>query len=253
MPTLKGLLLAAVIWIVVVLVVRWLAGRFLTIGPGRDPILGLMWYAIRIYARLVHRVTFGGLEHLPKTPDAGPLIVVANHTSSVDPLLIQAACRFHIRWMMAADMMLSSLDWLWKQQRMIAVDRDGSDLRSAREAIRHVRESGVVGIFPEGRIVDPPGQVWPFYSGVGLIVSRTQAPVLLAWITGTPDSTNMTRSLITFSRARIEFLGIVKFNKSDDPEWITAELRRRIAAASGWPLVDATPPKTPAPESPFAA
>jgi 1-acyl-sn-glycerol-3-phosphate acyltransferase len=253
MPALKGLFVAAAIWIVVVLLIRWFAARYLTIGPGRDPVLGLMWYVIRVYSRLVHRVTFSGLEHLPRTPDAGPLIVVANHTSSVDPLLIQAACRFHIRWMMAADMMMSSLDWLWKQQRMIAVDRDGSDMRSAREAIRHVREGGVVGIFPEGRIVDPPEQVWPFFSGVGLIVARTEAPVLLAWITGTPLTSNMTRSLFTFSRAHIEFLGVTQFSKSDDPEKITSELRRRIAEASGWPLVDAAPPKTPAPESPFAA
>jgi 1-acyl-sn-glycerol-3-phosphate acyltransferase len=237
-------------WFVLVLlfrltIVRWLAG-----GPGGDPLTGFLWRVIRVYSRLMHRPTYAGLEHVPTSNEPGGLIVVSNHTGPIDPLLIQAACHFEIRWMMAADMMAPQLDWLW--HRMIPVARDGRDSASAREAIRHVRGGGVIGIFPEGGIAVPRGQVRPFHEGVGLIIARTKAPVLLVWCSDTPQETHMFRALAKPSRARVQFIG--RFEPADDggPADITRQLRQRIAEASGWPINDEPlNPSRPEPD-PFA-
>ena len=235
-PVLTAIAVAG--WLALVLLFRWIALRWLTIGPGGDPVFGLLWHTFRLYLRIMHRPTYTGLEHVPPSNDPGGLIVVSNHTGPVDPLLIQAGCRFEIRWMMAENMMIRQLDWLWQQQWIIPVARDGSDLGPAREAIRHVRDGGVVGIFPEGGIARPAGEIRPFYQGVGLIVSRTKAPVLLVWVSDTPEATDIGPAFMSRSHSRVTFIGRVDFAGKRDSASITAELRQRLADASGWTLND---------------
>ncbi|MHC5023131.1 MAG: lysophospholipid acyltransferase family protein [Planctomycetota bacterium] len=242
MPNLSLIITVLLVWIGLMAIVHWVVIPLLCRGPGRTPMRGLVWYSVRVFARIVHRVRFVGREILPPDDDHGGLIVVINHTGAVDPVLVQAGCRFEIRWMMAQDMMGPALDWFWRWKDLIPVDRHARDHRSLREAIRHVKAGGALGIFPEGRIVTPPGQLWPFNPGVGLIVAKTKAPVVLVWVSGTPDTTEMTRSILTPSHARVEFLERIEFGDERDAAKITEILRERIADASGWPLNDEPPP-----------
>ncbi len=254
MPTLVTILFAAAAaWLAVVLLLRWAGQRYLARGPRGDAVTGLLWHVFRTYCRLMHRPRTTGLHHVPASNRPGGLVVVSNHTGPIDPLLIQVACRFEIRWMMARNMMIPQLDWLWRRYRIIPVARDGRDSGPAREAIRHVREGGVVGIFPEGGIVRPSGEIRPFHNGVGLIIARSGAPVLLAWVTDTPAETEMWKALCTPSRSRVEFVDLIAFPKECDPASITEALRQRLAEASGWPINDQPliPPQTTA--DPFAA
>ena len=208
-------------------------------GPGNDPVFGVLWRSVGRYCRFWHRVKFEGMDVVPRSEaDHGGLIVVANHTGAIDPLLIQCACPFMIRWMMAEDMMSPSLDWLWRAYPAIPVARDGTDSKPLREAIKLVRAGGVVGIFPEGRITAPPREVRPFLPGVGLLISRTKAPVLLVWVSGTPDTNKMAESLGSRSHSRVVFLDLIEFEDKRGAASISEELRQRIADASGWPFND---------------
>ena len=140
--------------------------------------------------------------------------------------------------MMATDMMVPQFDWLWRRQRMIPVARDGRDTVPAREAIRHVRGGGVIGIFPEGGIVLPREEIRPFHQGVGLIIARTEAPVLLVWVSQTSHETGMGRALVTPSQARVQFVDLLEFPAGSDPATITRRLQERLAEASNWPIRD---------------
>lgn len=242
MSALSIAILAIVCWIGFIAIIRLAVIPRLSRAMGGDPLSGLLWHILRQYTRLVHRATFHGMESLRNTPNPGPLLVVSNHTGSVDPLLIQAGCRFRIRWMMASEMMSPKLDWLWRREQPIPVDRNGRDANAAREAIRHLKSGGIVGLFPEGRIVCPPRQIRPFFPGVGLIVVRSKAPVLLVWVSGTPDTTELGKSIFTRSRARVEFIDLIDFSNVHDAHAITQQLRVRLAQASGWPLTDEPQP-----------
>lgn len=232
------ILTAILAWIAGVVLIRLALVPLRRNAPGGDPINALLKLGAKLYSKLMHRAIWRGEDDLRRNVNSGPLIVVSNHTSSVDPVLIQAGCWFPIRWLMAAEMMTASLDWLWKQQDVIPVERDRADSKPVRTAIRHLRAGGVIGIFPEGRIIQPRGRVGRFLDGVGLLASKTGVPVLLVWVSGTPDTEALSEAFFTPSRARIEYVGVFRFKQHHDPAAITRALREKLAEASGWTLAE---------------
>ncbi len=197
----------------------------------------LLWTAIRLHARLVHRTKYVGRDAVDPRPP-GPLIIVSNHTGAADPLLIQAACTFEIRWMMMREMNRGLVDWFTRYGRIILVERDGRDMATTREALRHLRGGGVLGIFPEGGIERPAGQLRRFQEGVGFLVQRTGATVIPVWISGTPHVDRAVESLWRRGRARVEFGQAMRFDPAAAPDAVTRAVRDRIAATSGWPVSD---------------
>lgn len=204
-------------------------------NPRGDVDIGVLWRASQLYARLVHGLRVRGLENRPISRHPGSLILVVNHTAGVDPVLVQAVSPFEVRWMMAADMRLAVFEWFWSWIGIISVEREGREVAAAREAIRHVKAGGVLGIFPEGGIARPAGTLLPFIPGVGFIIARTGAPVLPVLIEGTPDVEPAWASLWKFSRSTVTFLPQIHYENTDlKPDEITRDLQRRFEEATGW-------------------
>lgn len=195
---------------------------------------GLAYRAMQMLSATVHRLRVEGRERLEIGRFPGPLVAVANHTAGVDPILIQAACPFEVRWMMARDMMSPKADALWKMGRMIPVDRFGRDTTSVRIALRHLKDGGVVGVFPEGYIERPSRVLKPFLAGVGLIIAKSGAPVLPIVIDGTPEDVNASGSVIRASRSRLRVLEMVRYGREMTAHEITRDLEERFVRATGW-------------------
>ncbi|MBC7835929.1 MAG: 1-acyl-sn-glycerol-3-phosphate acyltransferase [Phycisphaerales bacterium] len=222
--------------------------RALLNNPRRDVEGGLAIFGMKAYSRLVHRLHVRGRGNRPSISEAGPLIVVANHTAGIDPILLQAVCPFEIRFMMAEDMQVPELAKVWAWTRVIPVirttmeggvgagaggggRRKGSDARAALVALRHLKGGGVLGVFPEGGIARPPGQLMPFLPGVGFLVKRSGAPVLPAVITGTPEAKTAWGSFFKPSRSVVEFLPLVHPAADATPEQIAEDLQARFRGA----------------------
>jgi 1-acyl-sn-glycerol-3-phosphate acyltransferase len=228
---------ASIILAVAILLAVGHVSRALLDNPRADVEGGLFWHVARLYSRVLHRVRLVAAEHIPRSRDAGPLIVIANHTSGVDPLLIQGACPFEIRWMMASNMRHPAGEFLWRFGRIIFVEPGGRELGAAREAIRHLESGGVLGIFPEGGIERPARTLQPFLGGVGLIVKKTGAPVLPFVIDGTPVAEHAWETLLRFSRARVRVMAPISYaGSSMSAAQITTDLQRRYTEWTGWPL-----------------
>lgn len=214
-----------------------------------DFVANALSLAVRVYARALHRVRVEGREHVPVADARGrighSLIVAANHTAGVDPLLIQAVIGFEPRWMMAEDMRVAELEPLWEMARIIFVDRANRDSRSAREALRHLKGGGVLGVFPEGHIERPPEHLLPFRGGVGFLIAKSRAPVLPVVISGTPQVDPAWAALTRRSRSVVRFLPVVRYGPEMGPDEISADLERRFAEATGWPRAPRTPILTP--------
>jgi len=212
-----------------------LACRLLMRNPRGTVDAGFFMLLARVYASLVHRLRVRGREHVPAS---GPLIVVANHTAGIDPLLVQAAVvTLDVRWMMALDMQLPVFEAFWRWARVIGVRREQPepgrppDVTGIRDALGHLNHAGVLGIFPEGGIERPPGRLLPFLPGVGVLAARSGTPVLPVLITGTPRTKTAWGSLLRPSRSVVEFLPVVRFAPKSDPVRVTRELEAIFSIA----------------------
>lgn len=214
------------------------------VGPYRSLLTNLFWWIARHYARLFHRVRVDGAAHAQtaKRDDGRPLIVIANHTAGVDPVLVAAQVPFVIRWMMADDMRVPWLDWFWVWQRVIFVRRQQRDGLSVRVALEELGEGGVVGIFPEGGLERPPQEVMPFMPGIGLMIRKSGARVLPVWIDGTPQVDPAWGSLWRRSRSSVSFGEVIDYADSGlSAAKIAQDLHDRYLSWTGWPANDNPP------------
>lgn len=228
------ILLMVCCWVAWAFIVRWIC----RVRPfGDDGYASAVLRAMQVYARVWQRTRYEGLGHIPGATRDGsptePVIIVANHTAGIDPILIQAACPFAIRFVMARDMRVPLMGAPLRFARVIFVDRENPTGLELREAIAHVKDGGALGVFPEGSIARPPGTLKPFREGIGVIVRRTGAPVLPVVITGAPEAPSAWGSIWRRGRARVRFLPLMRMDPRADAREITGELQDAIARALG--------------------
>ena len=145
-----------------------------------DPLVRLGSAVLRLIVRGIVRLRIEG--HLTKVPREGPLIVVANHVSSADPVLIGAflgpAINRPLNWLGKRELMeFGPAGWAFRRAGIHPVDRDAADLEAFRTAMRILEAGQVLAIFPEGtRSRD--GALQPVREGAGMLALRSGATVL---------------------------------------------------------------------------
>lgn len=232
-------ILVPTILVCAALLIAAIAARRLEDNPRGDVESGIAFLLGRLYVRLYHCLRVHGQEHIPAGRDPGPIIVVANHTAGIDPVLIQASCPFPIRWIMASDMRAPNLEWFWRWQRIIFVGRNRSSMAlGMRNAIEHLNSGGVVGIFPEGGIERPSRRILPFHPGLGMLVRKTGASVLPVFVDNTPQVDPAWASLWVPSRSRIKFGAMLSPDRTPSADEISRSIRALFVAWTGWPVND---------------
>jgi 1-acyl-sn-glycerol-3-phosphate acyltransferase len=200
---------------------------------------------------LLHRPDYSGFRE-PDLP-AGGFVIVANHASGTDPPLLQIGLRRPIRFMMAVEQMRWPLGPFWRALRVLPVTFSADDAATLRTAVRHAKDGGIVGVFPEGSIERPSRTVHAFAPGAAAIALIANVPVVLCWISQ-PFSTRVVLldSFLPRRRARVEVLEVVDLRAEGfrDADAATARLRRTLLERSGWTDA-AAPASSPAP-SPHA-
>ncbi len=138
----------------------------------------LLRFVAFVVSRVLYRFRVRGDEHLPVQ---GPAIVVANHVSYVDAILLMAASPRPIRFVMDHRIFaVPVLGWLFRLAKAIPIapERENAEVyRAAFEAADRVLADGdLLGIFPEGAITRD-GELQPFKGGIMKILERR--PVLV--------------------------------------------------------------------------
>ena len=123
-----------------------------------------------------------GAEHIP---EAGGLVVAANHISHIDPVVVTVSVGREVRYI-ALDELFGRIvfDAVTLVFGAIPTNRDGSPLGALKEAIRYIEDGGVVGVFPEGRRVAYWGETAP-KRGAAWLSWMTGAPLLPITVHGT--------------------------------------------------------------------
>jgi 1-acyl-sn-glycerol-3-phosphate acyltransferase len=139
--------------------------------------------ATAFFSRLEIERQRGRREAARTLPD-GPIIVISNHTSYADGVLLALACRRMGRSLrlLATSGVFSApvLGTVARKLGFIKVKRGAADAsRSLDEAARALAEGEAVGIFPEGRLTRDP-MMWPERAKTGAVrlALRTGAPIV---------------------------------------------------------------------------
>lgn len=114
--------------------------------------LRLFWrFVIGNGLRLVARIELNGLEHVKGD---GPFIIIANHFSYWDPLILMSRLPLRARFMAAVEMTkIPVFSHLLKVFEGIPVWRGQIDRDALKSAESHLANGGNIGVFPEGGII----------------------------------------------------------------------------------------------------
>ena len=139
----------------------------------------LMRFVAWLLIHTVYRVQEVGLEHVP---DDGPCIVVCNHVSYVDAIVIAASVRRPMRFIMDHRIFkVPVLNWLFRTLRAIPVAsaREDAALKESAfvAAAEALRNGEIVAIFPEGGLTED-GEIGPFRGGIERLLANTPVPVV---------------------------------------------------------------------------
>jgi 1-acyl-sn-glycerol-3-phosphate acyltransferase len=139
----------------------------------------LMRFLCWLLVHSIYRVSKSGLERIP---DSGPAVIVCNHVSFVDALIVMAASPRPVRFVMDHQIFrVPVLSFVFRTARAIPIAPFKEDpvlLERAYDEVASALEAGeLVGIFPEGRITDT-GELYPFKGGIQRILERTPVPVV---------------------------------------------------------------------------
>ncbi len=190
-------------------------------------------------------------------PLDGPAIVIANHRSPVDPVLVYSSSLMKeegyrirlIEFMTAREYceIPGMIGWFTRIARCLPVKRDGQDMASAKEALRRLREGRLIGIFPEGRINTQTGLL-PFNPGVSWLALRANVPVYPAFIHNAPQQESMVACFFTRQKAKVTFGPAIDLSAwsgkrltAETLEEVAVHLRQELARVGGIDIASASP------------
>ncbi|MBF0384433.1 MAG: MFS transporter [Candidatus Omnitrophica bacterium] len=131
-----------------------------------------------LIAHSIYKLKVVGSENIP---DKGGALIVANHISFVDGVLIQACLKRPVRFIINKDMYeLPCLKPICRAMRAISIDQKSGPkaiLKVLHEARDAVNQGDLVCIFPEGHL-SRTGNMLPFYKGFEVIMKDLTAPII---------------------------------------------------------------------------
>jgi 1-acyl-sn-glycerol-3-phosphate acyltransferase len=173
------------------------------------------------------RMQVEGVEALPAS---GPLLVIGNHDSHWDPIMVGIAAkkRRQIRALAKAELWdVRGLGPVLRGMGQIPIERNAGDKGALARAVEELRGGACIGVFPEG--TRSRGKVLRARSGVGrLALEVPEAHVTLVAIEGTSDLTGFPRR----PRIRLRFFDPAggQPRPGEEPAELSARLLAEIRA-----------------------
>ncbi len=133
---------------------------------------------------IVYLLFFPKVIGKKNTAIQGKAVIISNHISNWDPLLLAVIFKRQIFWMGKAELFKSSAARLFfKIVKAFPVKRGEGDLAAIRHAFRILRDGNLFGIFPEGTRIKS-GEMARFEPGTAMIALKNDSPVVPIYIKG---------------------------------------------------------------------
>jgi 1-acyl-sn-glycerol-3-phosphate acyltransferase len=135
----------------------------------------LAYYLINLYLKIVHNFVVKGKEKVPKY---GPLIVVSNHVSYLDPPIVGAAVKRHLHFMAKTELFENKwFGYILNQIGTFPVKRGVPDKSAIRKSLNILNNDQALCMFPEGTRIKT-GELGEAKPGVTLIALMSKSPIL---------------------------------------------------------------------------
>ncbi|MCA8972227.1 MAG: 1-acyl-sn-glycerol-3-phosphate acyltransferase, partial [Planctomycetes bacterium] len=119
-----------------------------------------------------------------RTLHHGPAIVVANHQSFLDSLLVGVAVRPRVRFVMTELFAnVRGLRWFFRWNRVIIMREESSNREMFKQSLAALQNGEVLGIFPEGTI-SLDGSLSEFQPGALSMALRERVPIVPVALVG---------------------------------------------------------------------
>lgn len=126
-----------------------------------------------------------GHRHIPL---AGPALLIANHQSFFDPVLVGLAARRHLCYLARQTLYRNPLfAALIRSFRAVPVNQEGFAREGLQTVLKQLQDGRAVLIFPEGERT-PNGQMGPLRPGIHLLIKRVDMPIVPVGIAGAYDA-----------------------------------------------------------------
>jgi len=133
-----------------------------------------------IIFKLFFRLKVTGQENIPQD---GSFIIVANHSSLLDPVILGISIKPKIIFVAAAYLFkIGWLSYLLRKANSIPVQGE-NDISSLKRALKILQRGGVLGIFPEGG-VDRQKDDLPIKAGAAYLATKVGVPIVPIKIKG---------------------------------------------------------------------
>ena len=183
--------------------------------------------------RLGFRLRSRGAEH---APHEGPVLLVANHLSVLDPLLIAAATPRQLSFMAKAELFaIPFFGGLIRRLGAKPLRREGGDAGALRTALRVLKDGGALLMFPEGTRGEE-GILGPAKSGAGMLAVLGGARVIPVLISGSGRAWPRGRRFPRPARVTVTFgppIPVVvreRVNGKSDYEVVSRQMMAAIAS-----------------------
>ena len=201
------------------------------------------WWGVRVYLAACQRVEVEGRENLPPAP---PFMLVANHASHLDALVLASALPLKLRNRVFP---IAAGDTFF-EKTMISAFAAGmmnalplSRKSAGRHALEELRRRLVAEpcgyiLFPEGTR-SRTGAMAPFRSGVGMLIAGVPVPVIPCHLSGTFDAMPPRRKIPRRAQIRLRIGKPLFFaqvaNKREGWEEIAGRLEAEVRALADQP------------------
>jgi 1-acyl-sn-glycerol-3-phosphate acyltransferase len=127
-------------------------------------------------------------EGRQRVPRSGPALLIANHQSYLDPVLLGLCSRRHLCFLARKTLFKNPVfAWLIRTLGAVPIDQEGVGKEGIRTILDQLRAGKAVVIFPEGTRT-PDGVMHPLRPGIHLLIKRTEAPIVPVGLAGAYDT-----------------------------------------------------------------
>jgi 1-acyl-sn-glycerol-3-phosphate acyltransferase len=122
-----------------------------------------------------------GQRRIPRT---GPALIIANHESYFDPIMVGLASRRHLSFLARKTLFRNPLvGWVLSMLNGVPIDQEGVGKEGLKTILGRLQLGDAVVVFPEGNRT-ATGELQALRPGIVLLIKRVQAPIVPVGIAG---------------------------------------------------------------------